>query len=97
MASSETAVTPLIESRISLIHGHKVMLDADLASLYEVETRRLNEAVRRNRDRFPEDFMFQLSRKEDESFEIADCDLKRRPRHRLVSQTGLRARGLEPR
>jgi hypothetical protein len=67
MASSETAVTLLIESRIFLIRGHKVMLDADLASLYEVETRRLNEAVRRNRDRFPEDFMFQLSREEDES------------------------------
>jgi hypothetical protein len=66
MPSSETAVTPPIENRIFLIRGHKVMLDADLASLYEVETRRLNEAVSRNGDRFPEDFMFQLSRDENE-------------------------------
>ena len=50
-----------IETRILLIRGHKVMLDADLASLYQVTTKRLNEQVRRNRDRFPEDFMFQLT------------------------------------
>ena len=65
MSSSDTAPVPLIESRILVIRGHKVLLDADLAVLYEVETRRLNEAVRRNRDRFPEDFMFQLSPEEE--------------------------------
>lgn len=65
MSSFETAPTPLIESRIFLIRGHKVLLDADLATLYEVKTRRLNEAVRRNRERFPEDFMFQLTWEED--------------------------------
>lgn len=53
-----------IESRIFLIRGQRVMLDADLAELYEVETRRLNEQVRRNSDRFPEDFMFQLTDEE---------------------------------
>jgi len=53
-----------IESRIFLIRGQKVMLDADLAELYEVETRRLNEQVRRNSERFPEDFMFQLTTEE---------------------------------
>ena len=58
---------PLLESRIFLIRGQKVLLDADLAALYQVETRRLNEAVRRNRERFPEDFMFQLTRTEDEA------------------------------
>lgn len=51
----------LIERRIYLIRGQKVMVDADLAELYKVETRALNQAVRRNQDRFPEDFMFQLS------------------------------------
>src|SRR5260370_3657123 len=53
-----------IERRIYLIRGHKVMLDSDLAELYQVPTKRLNEAVKRNLDRFPEDFMFQLSKDE---------------------------------
>jgi hypothetical protein len=51
----------LIERRIYLQRGRKVMLDADLAELYQVPTKALNQAVRRNLDRFPEDFMFQLS------------------------------------
>lgn len=50
-----------IEHVIYLIRGQKVMIDADLANLYGVETKRLNEQVRRNIDRFPEDFMFQLN------------------------------------
>lgn len=50
-----------IESRIFLIRGQKVMLDENLAALYGVETKRLNEQVRRNSGRFPEDFMFQLT------------------------------------
>ena len=50
-----------IESEIFLVRGQKVMLDADLAELYGVETKRLNEQVRRNSERFPEDFMFQLT------------------------------------
>lgn len=54
----------IIEKKIYLIRGHKVMLDRDLAELYGVETRVLNQAVRRNLDRFPEDFMFALSREE---------------------------------
>ncbi|MDQ2840391.1 MAG: ORF6N domain-containing protein [Acidobacteriota bacterium] len=66
MSSSETAPVPLIESRILLIRGHKVLLDADLATLYQVETKALNRAVKRNRDRFPEDFMFQLTADEAE-------------------------------
>ena len=61
MPTAETAPVPLIESRIFLIRGHKVILDVDLATLYEVETRALNQAVKRNRERFPEDFMFQLT------------------------------------
>jgi hypothetical protein len=54
----------LIERRIYVIRGQKVMLDADLAELYQVPTKRLNEAVRRNVNRFPEDFMFQLGEEE---------------------------------
>jgi hypothetical protein len=53
-----------IEKAILLIRGQKVMLDADLAELYGVETRVLVQAVKRNIDRFPEDFMFQLSKEE---------------------------------
>jgi hypothetical protein len=50
-----------IERTIHFIRGHKVMLDADLAQLYRVPTFRLNEQVKRNRSRFPRDFMFQLT------------------------------------
>ena len=57
-----------IEKMIYLIKGQKVMLDADLAELYEVKTKRLNEQVKRNLERFPEDFMFQLTEEEHISF-----------------------------
>jgi ORF6N domain len=69
--------TEKIENSILLIRGEKVMLDADLAILYGVSTKRLNEQVKRNRDRFPVDFMFQLT--ENEKAEVvANCDhLKR--------------------
>jgi len=62
--NKEIILTPteLIENKIFLIRGKKVMLDKDLAILYGVETRDLNKAVRRNIDRFPEDFMFQLNK-----------------------------------
>ncbi len=53
-----------IEKHIFLIRSQKVLLDSDLAELYRVPTFRLNEAVKRNRNRFPEDFMFQLSKEE---------------------------------
>lgn len=51
----------VIKSRIYLLRGMKVMLDKDRAELYGVESRRLNEQGKRNTDRFPEDFMFQLT------------------------------------
>jgi len=51
----------LIERRIYLVRGQKVMLDFDLADLYEVSTKALNQAVKRNRSRFPADFMFRLT------------------------------------
>ncbi len=53
-----------IEKRILLLRGHKVMLSTDLAHLYEVEPRALVQAVKRNIERFPSDFMFQLSKSE---------------------------------
>lgn len=52
---------PAVDSLILTIRGHKVLLDADLAKLYGVQTKALNQAVKRNEDRFPEDFRFQLS------------------------------------
>jgi phage regulator Rha-like protein len=53
-----------IESRIFVLRGHRVMLDRDLAGLYGVATRVLNQAVKRNKDRFPDDFMFPLTKEE---------------------------------
>ena len=50
-----------VQNRIYLIRGHRVMIDRDLAEMYGVETRTLNQAVKRNFERFPDDFMFQLS------------------------------------
>ena len=62
-----------VAQRILLIRGQKVMLDADLAELYDVPTKRLNEQVKRNADRFPVDFMFRLTA--DEKAEVvANCD-----------------------
>ena len=60
------AVRP-IEALIHVVRGRKVMLDADLAALYEVPTKRLNEAVKRNLARFPEEFMFELTQAEADS------------------------------
>jgi hypothetical protein len=61
-----THIVPVdvVEQKIYLVRGHKVMLDRDLAGLYGVETRVLNQAVRRNINRFPEDFMLSLTREE---------------------------------
>src|SRR5262245_13440949 len=70
----------LIERRIYLIRGQKVMIDFDLAELYGVTTSRLNEQVRRNRNRFPEDFMFRLKKVEAEAlrsqFVISNVNLR---------------------
>jgi hypothetical protein len=72
------ALAVQVERRILLLRGQKVMLDFDLAELYGVETRALKQAVRRNLDRFPADFMFELSAAEIKS---------------LVSQTVIPSRG----
>lgn len=72
---SDKAIIPTgkIEQRILMIRGEKVIIDADLAEFYGVPTKRLNEQVKRNKNRFPEDFMFQLNG--DEKLEVvAKCD-----------------------
>jgi hypothetical protein len=64
MQGTEIVPQQLIENKILLIRGKKVMLDRDLSALYGVETKMLNRAVRRNIERFPEDFMFELTKEE---------------------------------
>lgn len=62
-----------IQNTILLVRGEKVIIDSDLAKIYGVTTKRLNEQVRRNLDRFPEDFMFRLSKAEKEEV-VTNCD-----------------------
>lgn len=64
IATSNSIPPERIERRILLTRGHKVMLDTDLAELYEIETKLLTRAIRRNIERFPADFMFQLTAEE---------------------------------
>ena len=69
MAKAKKAVVKIIPDetiirKIYVLRGQKVMLDFDIAALYEVETKRLNEQVKRNAERFPDDFMFRLTSKE---------------------------------
>jgi len=66
-----------IENLIYMIRGHKVMLDTDLAELYGVETRALKQAVRRNKKRFPDDFMFELTKEENRSLRSQNVILER--------------------
>lgn len=78
---SDTGLTPIerIERGILVVRGQRVMIDADLADLYRVPTKALNQAVRRNADRFPPDFMFQLTA-EEKSELVTKCDHLRRLR-----------------
>ncbi len=75
-----------IEQAILLIRGQRVMLDRDLAALYDVETKNLNKAVRRNRDRFPADFMFQLTADEAECLRFQFGTLKRGQHFKYLPQ-----------
>ena len=72
-STSNTALVPRIEGRIQVIRGLRVMVDVDLAALYGVPTKRLNEQVKRNRERFPADFLFQLNPAEKAEV-VAHCD-----------------------
>ena len=73
MATIKSIPVERIDTRILAIRGHKVMIDADLAQLYGVPTKVLNQAVKRNAARFPEDFMFQLTAKEKLEV-VTNCD-----------------------
>jgi hypothetical protein len=84
---SSDALTLQVERRIYFIRGEKVMLDYDLAVLYGVETGALNRAVKRNHDRFPPDFMFQLDTDE---WERLRCQIGMSNKHSGVSDSGLR-------
>ena len=70
---NELQIIDTIENRIFTIRGVKVMIDRDLAELYNVETKKLNQAVKRNKKRFPEDFMFQLTNEEQQEL-VTNCD-----------------------
>ena len=71
-----------IDQLIFLVRGHRVMLDRDLAHLYGVQTRVLNQAVRRNLDRFPDDFLFSLTRQEVRNIsQIVTCSTLKHARH----------------
>lgn len=73
MSNEQNIITAVIPARIMTIRGQKVMIDADLAELYGVPTKALNQAVKRNQNRFPPDFMFQLT--QDEKTEVVtNCD-----------------------
>ena len=60
----KTIVSKTIENKIYVVRGVKILLDTDLAEMYEVETKNLNKAIKRNIEKFPMDFMFKLTRKE---------------------------------
>ncbi|MDM0016258.1 ORF6N domain-containing protein [Variovorax saccharolyticus] len=71
--TTDSALLPRIEGRIQVLRGLKVMIDADLAELYGVPTKALNQAVKRNAARFPPDFMFQLDAAEKAEV-VTNCD-----------------------
>jgi ORF6N domain-containing protein len=75
--AKNAAPVELIQNRIMVIRGEKVMIDHDLARLYGVETKQLKRAVRRNLHRFPSDFMFELTREEYNSLRSQSGTLKR--------------------
>lgn len=85
----------IIEKKILLIRGEKVMLDSDLAELYGVKARVLNQAVKRNIARFPDDFMFQLSKEEHDALRSQFVILKRgRGAHRKYSPYAFTEQGV---
>ena len=86
---SEKSLVPVgrIERAILVVRGHKVLLDTDLAAIYDVAVKALNQAVKRNSERFPEDFVFRLSAEEAESLrsQIVTLEARGRGQHRKYS------------
>ena len=83
LQNDEIVVTTPVESRIMSIRGKQIMIDRDLAELYGVETKRLNEAVKRNIERFPERFRFQLTKEEMNEL-VTNCDRFNSLKHSTV-------------
>jgi 3-dehydroquinate dehydratase len=93
--SDDASIIPVerVEQSIYLIRGHKVMLDRDLAALYGVETKALNQAVKRNTDRFPSDFVFRLS--DDETKELVTiCDRFQTLKHSVSNPLAFTEQGV---
>ena len=93
LAIPATTSIDSIRSRIFTIRGIQVMLDRDLAELYGVPTKRLNEQVRRNAERFPDDFMFLLSKSEMSEL-VANCDRFNKMKHSSVPMTAFSEHGI---
>ena len=91
--SENASIVPMerVEQAIYLIRGQKVMLDRDLAALYDVETRVLNQAVKRNEKRFPADFMFELTREEIQNLSqfVISSTFKHTPRVLVFTEQGV--------
>lgn len=79
----QSLIKPLYESLIFEFRGYKVMIDLDLAILYETETKKLKQQVKRNLERFPPDFMFTLNTKENNEL-VTNCDRLKRLKHSSV-------------
>jgi hypothetical protein len=88
---SDLIVVPdeAVMNKIYVIRNQKIMLDKDLADLFQVETKVLKQSVKRNMDIFPEHFMFELTEKRIRSFEVTICDLKRRARRHPLFTHGI--------
>jgi len=92
-SNSKTGLVPVerIEQNIYLLRGQKILLDRDLAMLYGVDTRVLNQAVSRNKQRFPDDFMFELTREEIRNLSqfVISPTFKHAPRVRAFTEQGI--------
>jgi len=95
LPSNEKNMVPYeaVQEMIFLIRGRKVMIDRDLAGLYGVVTKRLNEQVKRNSQRFPDDFMFQLSSEEAREL-VANCDRFRNLKHSTTTPYAFTEQGV---
>ena len=93
LQNDKVVVTTPVESRIMSIRGNQIMIDRDLAELYGVETKRLNEAVKRNIERFPERFRFQLTKEEMVEL-VANCDRFNSLKHSTVRSYAFTEQGV---
>jgi hypothetical protein len=92
-AGNELMPIELIQSKIMVIRGEKVMIDRDLAQLYGVSTKALNQAVTRNRKRFPPDFMFRVIKEEKDEL-VTNCDRFRPLKHSTVMPRAFTEQGV---